>query len=397
MKGANEGIAPAITGSQQDPDRGRVSVLPPPAVQPPAKDRGRRRVRVLRSWSRPLWIIAICALAVVLRLGRDALIPLGLALLVAFVLSGAVETLRRYRIPRALSAAVLLLLVAVAVGGTIDRIATPAQQWLMSAPRVLHTIELKIRPAQSLLRRVDYIAKRATAMASSLPDASSAAPASAGASLTPIEIFAATGWLAAEVVTVVAFAFLLLAAGPSTLARMTCVLAGDLHAVRALQIIGAIRREVGRYYGTLLLINLCFGCVTAALMWLLGMPNPALWGVVAGVLNFIPYLGPAVTATILTLVALVTFINIAQVLLVLGCYVGLATLEGHLVEPIFLGRRLNLSPIVVLLAVWIGGWLWGVPGVVLALPVLLAGTVVRRMGGTTAVRSSLRSGATASG
>jgi predicted PurR-regulated permease PerM len=375
MKGANEGIAPAIPGLPQDSARGRVTVLVPPTA-PIAR---RQRARIRRTWSRPLWIIATCALVVVLHLGREALIPLGLALLTAFVLSGAVETLRRYRIPRALSAAVLLLLVAVAVGATVDRIATPAQQWLLSAPRVLHTIELKIRPAQSVLRRVDYIAKRATAMATSAADATAATPASAAASLTPIEIFAATGWVAVDVVTVGAFAFLLLAAGPSTLARMACVLAGDLHAIRALQIIGAIRREVGRYYGMLLLINVCFGLVTGTVMWLLGMPTPALWGVLAGVLNFVPYLGPAVTATILTLVALVTFNGIAQVLLVLGCYVGLATVEGHIVEPVFLGRRLNLSPIVVLLAVWIGGWLWGVAGVVLALPVLLAATVARRM------------------
>jgi predicted PurR-regulated permease PerM len=391
MKGANEGIAPAISGSPQDPERGRISVLVPATAPIAVREPGRGRARIRRSWSRPLWIIAACSLLVVLRLGREALIPLGLALLLAFVLSGAVEMLHRYRLPRALSAAVLLLLVAVAVGGTVDRIATPAQQWLLSAPRVLHTIELKIRPAQSVLRRVDYIAKRAAAIATSVPDATSATPVSAAAMLTPIEIFAATGWVAVEVVTVLAFAFLLLAAGPSTLARMTCVLAGDLHAIRALQIIGAIRREVGRYYGMLLLINVCFGLVTGTVMWLLGMPNPALWGVVAGVLNFVPYLGPAIAATILTLVALVTFSSITQVLLVLGCYVGLATVEGHIVEPVFLGRRLNLSPIVVLLAIWIGGWLWGVAGVVLALPVLLAATVARRMAAPAAVRAARRS------
>lgn len=398
MKGANEGIAPAIPGSQ-DPDRGRLSVVVSPAA-PPIRDRIERRARVRRSWSGPLWIIAICALAVLLRVGREALIPLALALLLAFVLSGVVEALCRFRIPRAVSAGVLLLLVAGAVGGTVDRIATPAQQWLMSAPRILHTIEVKIRPAQSVLRRVDYIAKRATALATSVADAGPAAPAGSApptgsaASLTPIDIFAATGWLAMDIVTVVAFAFLLMAAGPSTLARMTCVFARDLHAIRALQIIGAIRHEVGRYYGTLLLINLCFACVTGIVMWVLGMPNPPLWAVVAGVLNFVPYLGPAVAATILTLVALVTFDSIAHVLLVLGCYVGLATVEGHIVEPVFLGRRFNLSPVVVLLALWIGGWLWGVAGVVLALPVLLTATVVRRMAGTVAVRPGCRGGGT---
>jgi predicted PurR-regulated permease PerM len=335
--------------------------------------------RTRPAWSRPLWIIAVCSLVVLLRIGREALIPLGLALLVAFVLSGVVEALRRYHIPRVLSAAVLLALVIVALAGTAGLIATPAQQWLQSAPRVMHTIEQKIRPAQSVVRRLDYVTKRVAALANPGSDAVAAAPAAVAAALSPLEVFAATGWLAVTAVTVVAFAFLLLAAGPATLARMACLLAGDLQAVRALQIIDAIRSEVGRYYGTLLLINLCFGVVTTAVMWLLGMPNPALWGVVAGVLNFIPYLGPAIAVTILTLVALVTFNGLAHALLVCAVYVGLATLEGHLIEPIFLGRRLNVSPVVVLLALWIGGWLWGVAGVVLALPVLLAANVTRRM------------------
>ena len=103
-------------------------------------------------------------------------------------------------------------------------------------------------------------------------------------------------------------------------------------------------------------------------MWLLGMPNPALWAVMASVLNFVPYLGPAITLAVLTLVALVTFTSTAHIFLVSACYLGLATIEGHIVEPVFLGRRLDLSPILVLFALWIGGWLWGVAGMVLALP-----------------------------
>jgi predicted PurR-regulated permease PerM len=172
----------------------------------------------------------------------------------------------------------------------------------------------------------------------------------------------------------------MLAAGPSTLARMSSLLGRDVHAIRALQIIDAIRREVGRYYGTLALLNLAFGTVAGAVMWQLGMPNPVLWGVVAGVLHFIPYLGPAVTAAILTLVALVTFNSNAHVLLITAVYVGMAAIEGNIVEPWFLGRRLNLNPILVLLALWLGGWLWGVAGMVLALPLLLALKVATRRG-----------------
>jgi predicted PurR-regulated permease PerM len=327
-----------------------------------------------------LWIIAVCALVVVLRVGREAFIPLGLAVLVAFVFAGLVETLRRWHIPRAVSAAILLLLVALAIGGTIDAVATPAQQWLQSAPRVLRTIEQRIRPAQSLLRRLDYIGRRASALASSgtEPNAAPAVNAPAPAPITAIGVFAATGSFALSTITVAAFAFLMLAAGPHTLARMSCLLGRDLHAIHALQVIDAIRREVGRYYGTLAVLNLAFGTVTGLVMWQLGMPNPALWGVVAGVLHFIPYLGPAVTAAILTLVALVTFNSNAQVLLVTAVYLGMAAIEGNLVEPWLLGRRLNLNPILVLLALWIGGWLWGVAGMVLAQPMLVALKVAAR-------------------
>ena len=102
------------------------------------------------------------------------------------------------------------------------------------------------------------------------------------------------------------------------------------------------------------------------------MPNPVLWGVVAAGLNFVPYLGAAATLTILSVVALVSFDSMAHVALVAASFLGLATIEGQLVEPVFLGRRLHLNPIVVFVAMWVGGWLWGIPGIIFALPVLLA-------------------------
>jgi predicted PurR-regulated permease PerM len=332
----------------------------------------RPNVRALRALAVPLWILAACALICMMRLGRDALVPLALGVLIALVLSGVVEALRRVRIPRGLSAVVLLMVVAVAVAGAIDMVWTPAQEWMLSAPRVMRTIEHRIRPAQSLVRRIDAIARRASALAS--PDGTApAAPATAPATaVTAADVLAGTGWVVGASLAVMALTLLLLAAGPPTLARMTAALSGDLHAVRALRIIDAIRLEVGRYYATLAAINLLFGTVIAGTMWLLGMPNPILWGVLAGALNFIPYLGSATTLAVLTLVALVSFDSIARVAMVATSYLVLAAIEGHIVEPVFLGRRLDLNPIVVFVALWIGGWLWGVPGVVVALPVLVA-------------------------
>ena len=363
---------------------------PAPVVKAvPERTPGPGRLRPLmaplrRSWSRPLWIIAICCLLVVARLGREAFIPLGLALLVAFILSGVVETLKQIHVPRAMSAALLLLLFAAGLVATIETVATPAQQWLQNSPRILRTIDHKVRPAQSMLRRLDDLAKRANAIANPpSPDAgASPPPVNNTPVISPLDVFAMTGEAAIGIVTVLAFAFLLLAAGPPTLARLSSALGGETRAVRVLEVIDAMRREVGRYYGTLLLINVCFGAVTGTLMWLFSLPNPVLWGVMAGILNFIPYLGPAVTCGVLLVVGLVTFDGITHTLLAAGSYVCLATIEGHIIEPIFLGRRLDLNPILVLLAVWVGGWLWGVAGVVLALPMLLALKVATRMAAT---------------
>jgi predicted PurR-regulated permease PerM len=386
MLDIREGGAPANAGGSPAPERGRV------AVELPV--RGGRvivRPRVLHALSRPLWIVALCSLIALLRAAHAALVPIALALLVACVLSGVVEWLRRHHVPRGVGASVLLLAVALALGGVAELTWSPAQQWMRNAPKVLHAIERKVRPAQSLLRRLDYIAKRATALAESDGEAAASGSGTEGtfgtvaaatptaAMVTPLELFTATGWALAGFVTVMGFALLLLIGGPPTLARLAVALAADLRAVRVLEVIDAIRLGVGRYYGTMLLINIGFGAVVAGAMDLLGMPNPVLWGVIAGVLNFIPVLGSAVTFTIVTVVALVTFNSITHVLLVCGSYLLIATVEGHVVEPLFFGKTLDLNPVVVLTALWLGGWLWGIPGVVLALPVVVAVRSVRRL------------------
>jgi len=100
-----------------------------------------------------------------------------------------------------------------------------------------------------------------------------------------------------------------------------------------------------------------------------------LWGAIAGVLNFIPYLGCITTLVILSVVALVTFDHITHTLLVGASFLLLAAIEGHVVEPVFIGRRLDLNPIMVLVAIWMGGWIWGITGVVVALPTLVAAKV----------------------
>jgi predicted PurR-regulated permease PerM len=187
-----------------------------------------------------------------------------------------------------------------------------------------------------------------------------------------MEVVESTSGVVAALLMGAALTLFLLAAGPPTLARMAAPVATDGRALQVLRVIDAIRVEVGRYYGTLAVVNLVFGTLTALLMWSLSMPNPMLWGALAAVLNFIPYLGCATTFAIVTLVAFVSFDAISHTLLVGASFLLLAAIEGHIVEPVFVGRRLDLNPILVLVALWAGAWLWGIAGMVVALPLLVA-------------------------
>jgi predicted PurR-regulated permease PerM len=160
------------------------------------------------------------------------------------------------------------------------------------------------------------------------------------------------------------------------LARMTSAFASDLKSAHILRVIEKVRSEVGRFYFTTALINVGLGVATAFAMMLCGMPNPLLWGTMAGVFNFIPYAGATMTLIVLTIVAFVSFDGLGHVLAVAGSWLVLATIEGQFVQPLLVGRRLKLNPVLVFLALWFGGLFWGVAGIILATPTLVALKVV---------------------
>ena len=299
-------------------------------------------------------------------------IPIALALLFALLLSAPVEALNHKGVPRSVSALLILTLLLVVIGAAVDLLWAPSQAWLAAAPRTSQTIQRKIGPAARIVQRIDALTARADHLADGKnptvqPPAAPSAPAEGSSGLLLRTQKALIAGL-----TVLVLTLFLLAAGPPVLARMSATFASNLHYTRVLQIIEAVRTEVGRYYATIALINLGLGLATFATMFALGMPNPLLWGVLAGVLNFIPYVGSATTFLILTVVAFVSFDGLGRVLAVSGSYLTLATLEGQVVQPLLVGQRLELNPIIVFLALWFAGWLWGISGIVLAIPTLVA-------------------------
>lgn len=324
-------------------------------------------------------VLVIGGIGLLLYVAHAAFIPIALGLLFALILSGPVEALHKFRVPRSLSAGIILVIVLALMAGTVDLMWAPAQQWFAGAPQTMRVIKRKITPLARFLDHVEDLRASAGnigATGRAAPAASVATPAAADKASAPIIILDATREAAISVLTFVIVTLFLLAGGPPMLARMTAAFVDDLNAAHVLHIIEKVRGEVGRFYVTTALINLGFGCATAGVMMLCGMPTPFLWGTLAAVLNFIPYAGSATTLIVLTLVAVVTFDGLSHVLAVAGSYVVLAAIEGQIVQPLLVGRRLAVNPLLVFLALWFGGLYWGIAGVVLATPALVALKVI---------------------
>jgi predicted PurR-regulated permease PerM len=320
-----------------------------------------------------LTVLASGFIGMLLYFAHAVFIPIALAVLFALLLSGPVESLNRRGLPRSISSLLILLIFMGLVGGAVDLLWTPAQTWLTAAPRTSEIIQRKIGPAARIVQRIETLTSRAGHLTdASKPGATPATNPPAPAADGSQGLLVQTRTAVIDAMTVVILTLFLLAAGPPVLARMTAAFGKDAHATHVLRVIEAVRGEVGRYYATIALINLGLAVATCLLMMAIGMPNPVLWGAVAGILNFIPYVGSAMTFAILTIVAFVSFNGITPVLAVAGGFLLLATIEGQVVQPLMVGQRLELNPIIVFLALWFGGWFWGIPGIVLAIPSLVA-------------------------
>jgi predicted PurR-regulated permease PerM len=323
-------------------------------------------------------LLVMVAIGVLLYVAHFAFIPIALALLFALILSGPVEALFRLHVPRSLSAAIILIIVLGLMAGIVDLMWAPTQHWYAAAPQTVKVIKRKLNPAMKFISHVEEL--RSSAGNIGAPAQPAAAPAAPGAGAdsesAPVLILDATREVMVGVLTFLIVTLFLLAGGPPMLARMTAAFADDLNAAHILDIIEKVRAEVGRFYVATALINIGFGLATAGAMMLCGMPTPFLWGVLAAALNFIPYAGSTVTLIVVTLVAFVTFDGIGHVLAVAGSYLLLAMLEGQIVQPLFVGRRLKINPLLIFLALWFGGLFWGVAGVILATPALLTLKVI---------------------
>lgn len=317
-----------------------------------------------------VWLVALIGVGVVLYLAQDVFIPVAMALFLAMLLTPAVDRLQRWRLRRGVAVGIVMFVVFAAAAVAINAVWTPANDWLSRAPQTMRKIDPRLEPLRKMFERVDAVAARAgelTQGGSAVTGKPAIVTPVAGKS-TAISITKSF----IEGLTVIPLTLFFLLGGPPLLARMGASLSGSEASAKALRLTEAIRVEVGRYFGTIALINIGLGIATAAAMYALGMPNAILWGVMACVFNFVPYLGPIAAFFIIAIAALLTFDSLGRALAVPGVFLVLHLIEGQLVQPLTVGRRFEVGALAVLLAVWFGYGYWGIPGMLLATPALVA-------------------------
>jgi predicted PurR-regulated permease PerM len=310
-----------------------------------------------------LLVLYTCALAAVL------IVPLLLALLLSLMLAPAVRLLCRWHFPRVVATLVVLLSTMALAGGLLLSLVGPARAWMVQVPKSLARIELAVSALRQPLAAATHAGEQISELTNiggenKLQHVVDAGPSSVARMLsaTPAAIASLVGTL------LLIFIFLL---HGDALLRKLVELAPAMHLKKDIVIATrSAQFELSTYMITIAAINTALGLLTASALWWLHVDNALLWGGVVAILNFAPFVGPMVAVAVLVVVGFARFETPLAALSVPGVFLVLHLIEGQLATPWIVGKRLALDPVMVFLALMLFGWLWGVAGLLLAMPLL---------------------------
>lgn len=325
-----------------------------------------------------LVVLAVLAVGYTLWAAQDLVLPILLAVFFALVGNPILRLLKRIYIPRFLGAVLVIgagIAVTVVLG---QQLITPASEWVRDAPKQLRTLTPKLqkvtKPVQAANEAAENIArvaggggttKQVRVVKTEVND--------------PYKSLTATPKAIAAILAVVLLTFFFMVYG-QTLQRAAIALLPDRQQKKVtVDILQAIETEISRYVLTISVINMVVGLIFAGcLYFFLSIPldEALLWGTMAAILNFAPYVGPLIGIIVMVLMGFATYSTPLQALLPAAIYLGLHTVEGQILTPIVLGRRMALSPLVLILALMVFGWLWGIVGLLLAVPLLVCVKII---------------------
>ena len=342
----------------------------------PTPDLARTGAAVKSSAGRSVGVTVLAVLAVLYTLyfARDFLLPVTIAVLLDFLFSPVVRALARLRVPTPLGGAVVILTLIGLLGVGAYELSDPVQRWAAKAPGTLSGAGSRVR---QLLRPVEQATKTAEQVARATAVGGPAAQEVVvkGPSLVS-RLFGTTQRLVTGLLEVVILLYFLLAAGDLFLQKLVKVLPSIHDKRAAVSIAREAEASVSTYLMTAAAVNLVEGLVVAGAMYLLGMPNPLLWGVLVVILEFVPYLGATTMIVILFVAALTTFESVGRALVVPATFLLINLVQANIVSPMLLGHRLTLNPVAIVVGLAFWWWIWGIPGAFIAVPMLATFKIV---------------------
>ena len=307
---------------------------------------------------------------------RPVILPVVLAVFAGMTLKPLIRWFSGWHIPPALSAAVVLVVLVVVVGIGFVQLGRPALTWMNDAPQ--HLTELRQRVQNNFPRLARF-----NAAAAAVNDLGAADTGKKTGSAIEVKdsrgtssILNWTGTFLAGIGETLVLLYLLLASGDLFMQKLVQVMPTWREKKRAVEINHELQQHISDYLFTVSLINLGLGIVVSGGLYFMGVPNAAMWGVLVAILNFVPYFGPVGGVMLLAIVGLLTFDTLGRGLLPATWYLVLHLLEANLITPALLGRRFTLNPVVVFVSLMFWTWLWGVPGALLSVPILVSAKLV---------------------
>lgn len=326
-----------------------------------------RRLRLAQTAS----LIALATLmsAYTLYFARAIILPVVVAVVFNFVLSPIVRRLKRVGVPNMVGAEIVLTgLVGIIVVGVMQ-LQAPAAKWLEDAPTNIPQIQAKLRAVKQPVKEIAEASVKVEELAEGVTKQDVVKvdvqrPSLASVVLSRTSAFATSFFLSMTLL------FFLLASGDRFLAKCVELMPTFQDKRRVVETVRAVQEGIGRYLGTVTIINMILGAVIAAALWFLGVPNAPLWGVMAALLNYVPFVGFLVGTAVVFFVSLLTFDSIGDAVVPALTYLIVNAIEANLITPMILGRSMSMNPVAIVLWMTLWGWLWGITGAILAVPLL---------------------------
>jgi predicted PurR-regulated permease PerM len=325
-------------------------------------------------------ILVVLGTIVFLYFARPVVLPIFLAVVAGTALKPLIRWLSCRHMPPPLSATVVMGLLLAAIGIGFFQLGRPALMWMNEAPQ--HMTELRQR-VQKIFPRIAGFNDAAAAVdnlgateAERKTEQQKAPTVEVKQSRGTSSILNWTGTFLVGIGETLVLLYLLLASGDLFLLKLVHVMPTLHDKKRVVEISHEIQQNISNYLFSVSLINIGVGVIVSGGLYFMGVPNAAMWGMLVAVLNFIPYFGPVSGVILLGIVGLLTFDTVSQGLLPPALYLLLHLLEANLVTPVLLGQRFTLNPVVIFVSLIFWMWLWGVPGALLSVPILVSIKVV---------------------